>query len=118
MVERASGVASPTNNDEMGECPLRDISGIEGSYPYRQILRRHGDGLCLLFVRAAEPGKLKNHYSAGLGSAVYTKLTITTSSPNGGRLAAWKQPKLFSEEVREAFNPLRQLFYPPSAVKE
>lgn len=37
----------------------------------------------------------------------YTNLTYFNEASNGGHFAAWEQPRLFAEEVRAAFRPLR-----------
>ena len=37
----------------------------------------------------------------------YTKLYYFNEAGNGGHFAAWEQPRLFAEEVRAAFRPLR-----------
>jgi len=37
----------------------------------------------------------------------YPKLIYYNRPPKGGHFAAWEQPKLFSEELRAAFRPLR-----------
>jgi pimeloyl-ACP methyl ester carboxylesterase len=37
----------------------------------------------------------------------YTNLTYFHEASNGGHFAAWEQPRLFAEEVRAAFRPLR-----------
>ena len=39
----------------------------------------------------------------------YPKLIHFNRLPKGGHFAAWEQPKLFSEEVRAGFRPLRKL---------
>jgi hypothetical protein len=38
----------------------------------------------------------------------YPKLIYYNKLDKGGHFAAWEQPKLFSEEVREGFRPLRK----------
>jgi pimeloyl-ACP methyl ester carboxylesterase len=38
----------------------------------------------------------------------YPKLVHYNQLPKGGHFAAWEQPKLFSEEVRAGFRPLRK----------
>lgn len=37
----------------------------------------------------------------------YTNLTYFHEASNGGHFAAWEQPRIFAEEVRAAFRPLR-----------
>jgi pimeloyl-ACP methyl ester carboxylesterase len=37
----------------------------------------------------------------------YSKLIYYNKVDKGGHFAAWEQPKLFSEEVRAGFRPLR-----------
>ena len=37
----------------------------------------------------------------------YTKLIHYSRVDQGGHFAAWEQPKIFSEEVRAGFRPLR-----------
>jgi pimeloyl-ACP methyl ester carboxylesterase len=39
----------------------------------------------------------------------YPKLIHYNKLPKGGHFAAWEQPKLFSEEVRAGFRPLRKI---------
>ncbi|MFX9420727.1 hypothetical protein ABTO45_23480, partial [Acinetobacter baumannii] len=38
----------------------------------------------------------------------YPKLTHYNKLDKGGHFAAWEQPRLFSEEVRAGFRPLRK----------
>jgi pimeloyl-ACP methyl ester carboxylesterase len=38
----------------------------------------------------------------------YPKLIYYNKLDKGGHFAAWEQPVLFSNELREAFKPLRQ----------
>jgi pimeloyl-ACP methyl ester carboxylesterase len=38
----------------------------------------------------------------------YPKLIYYNRLPKGGHFAAWEQPRIFSEELRAAFRPLRQ----------
>jgi pimeloyl-ACP methyl ester carboxylesterase len=38
----------------------------------------------------------------------YRNLTYFNEADKGGHFAAWEQPKLFSQEIRAAFRPLRQ----------
>lgn len=40
---------------------------------------------------------------------VYSNLTYFNEVSKGGHFAAWEEPKIFSEEMRAAFKPLRQL---------
>jgi pimeloyl-ACP methyl ester carboxylesterase len=39
----------------------------------------------------------------------YPKLIYYNKVDKGGHFAAWEQPKLFSEEVRAGFRPLREM---------
>ena len=40
----------------------------------------------------------------------YPKLIHYNRLDKGGHFAAWEQPKVFSEELRAAFRPLRQTY--------
>jgi hypothetical protein len=44
----------------------------------------------------------------GWTEKAYPKLIYYNRLPKGGRFAAWEQPKLFSEELREALRSLRE----------
>jgi hypothetical protein len=43
----------------------------------------------------------------GWAERAYPKLMYFNRLDKGGHFAAWEQPKLFSEEVRAGFRPLR-----------
>ena len=45
----------------------------------------------------------------GWTERAYPKLIHYNQLPKGGHFAAWEQPKLFSEEVRAGFRPLRKM---------
>jgi len=39
--------------------------------------------------------------------AVYPRLTYFNEAERGGHFAAWEEPRLFTDELRSAFRPLR-----------
>ena len=45
---------------------------------------------------------------AQLGQAVLPTLTYFNKADRGGHFAAWEEPELFSEKLRDAFRSLRQ----------
>src|ERR671910_245682 len=52
------------------------------------------------------PGEIWNSPRSWV-EAVYPSLAYFNEADRGGHFAAWKEPQLFSEEVRAAFRPLR-----------
>jgi pimeloyl-ACP methyl ester carboxylesterase len=47
------------------------------------------------------------HRGAGRAEQAYRQLIYFNELDKGGHFAAWEEPELFANELREAFRPLR-----------